>query len=132
MLHATVLKEDLGKAASLLFELATEATFPEHEIQTEKGVVIDEIRSYKDSPSEDIYDKFEEMLFEGHPLSGNILGTAASVRKISPEELRRFVKEKFLPHRMAFTVVADIEEARMEKGCVDYTPTMACSTSIRR
>jgi len=115
VLHATVLKEDLGKAASLLFELATEATFPEHEIQTEKGVVIDEIRSYKDSPSEDIYDKFEEMLFEGHPLSGNILGTAASVRKISPEELRRFVKEKFLPHRMAFTVVADIEEARMEK-----------------
>ncbi len=115
VLHATVLKEDLGKAASLLFELATDATFPEHEIQTEKGVVIDEIRSYKDSPSEDIYDKFEEMLFEGHPLSGNILGTAASVRKISPEELRRFVKEKFLPHRMAFTVVADIEEARMEK-----------------
>ena len=115
VLHATVLKEDLGKAASLLFELATEATFPEHEIQTEKGVVIDEIRSYKDSPSEDIYDKFEEMLFEGHPLSGNILGTATSVRKISPEELRRFVKEKFLPHRMAFTVVADIEEARMEK-----------------
>lgn len=115
VLHATVLKEDLGKAASLLFELATEATFPEHEIQTEKGVVIDEIRSYKDSPSEDIYDKFEEMLFEGHPLSGNILGTAASVRKISPEELRRFVKEKFIPHRMAFTVVADIEEARMEK-----------------
>lgn len=115
VLHATVLKEDLGKAASLLFELATEATFPEHEIQTEKGVVIDEIRSYKDSPSEDIYDKFEEMLFEGHPLSGNILGTAASVRKISPEELRRFVKEKFLPHRMAFTVVADIEEVRMEK-----------------
>ena len=37
------------------------------------------------------------------------------MRKISPEELRRFVKEKFLPHRMAFTVVADIEEARMEK-----------------
>lgn len=115
VLHATVLKEDLGKAASLLFELATDATFPEHEIQTEKGVVIDEIRSYKDSPSEDIYDKFEEMLFEGHPLSGNILGTAASVKKISREELLRFVKEKFLPHRMAFTVVADIEEARMEK-----------------
>ena len=49
--HATVLKEDLGKAAGLIFELATQATFPEHEIQTEKGVVIDEIESYKDSPS---------------------------------------------------------------------------------
>ncbi len=114
--HATVLKEDLNKAASLLFELATCPTFPEHEIQTEKGVVIDEINSYKDSPAEDVYDKFEEMIFKGHPLSGNILGTAASVKKISREELLRFVKEKFQPCRMAFTVVADIDEAKMEKG----------------
>lgn len=113
--HATVLKEDLGKAASLLLELATCPTFPEHEIQTEKGVVIDEIHSYKDTPSEDIYDRFEEMIFTGHPLSGNILGTTASVKKISRDELLKFVKEKFLPGSMAFTIVADIDEARMEK-----------------
>ena len=115
VLHATVLKEDLGKAAALLLELATSATFPENEIKTEKGVVIDEIRSYKDSPSEDIYDKFEEMLFEGHPLSGNILGTATSVRKIKRDELLKFVEDKFKPERMAFSIVADIEEKKMEK-----------------
>lgn len=116
--HATVLKEDLNKAASLLFELATSPTFPEQEIQTEKGVVIDEIHSYKDTPSEDIYDRFEEMIFKGHPLSGNILGTPASVKKITREELLAFVREKFQPCRMAFTVVADIDEKRMEKGIV--------------
>ncbi len=113
--HATVLKEDLGKAADLLLELATCATFPEHEIETEKGVVTDEINSYKDTPSEDIYDRFEEMLFAGHPLSGKILGTAGSVKKITHEELMRFVREKFRPSRMAFTVVADIDENKMEK-----------------
>ena len=113
--HATVLKEDLNKAADLLFELATSPTFPEHEIETEKGVVIDEIHSYKDSPAEDIYDKFEEMIFEGHPLSTNILGTTASVKRITREELLRFVKEKFTPNKMAFTIVADIDEKRMEK-----------------
>lgn len=114
--HATVLKEDLGKAAGLLFELATSAIFPEHEVEVEKGVVLDEIQSYKDSPSEDIFDKFEELLFEGHPLSGNILGTRASVKKITREELLKFVKEKFLPCRMAFTVVADMDEVKMEKA----------------
>ena len=113
--HATVLKEDLPKAASLLFELATSAVFPENEISTEKGVVIDEIHSYKDTPSEDIYDRFEEMLFKGHPLSGPILGTTASVKKITREELLRFVKEKFTPGRMAFSIVADIDEKKMEK-----------------
>ena len=114
--HATVLKEDLSKAAALLFELATCPTFPDQEINTEKGVVIDEIQSYKDSPSEDIYDKFEEMLFKGHPLSGNILGTKASVRKISRSELLKFVQDKFRPEKMAFTIVADIDERAMEKS----------------
>lgn len=115
VLHATVLKEDLGKASALLFELATCATFPEHEIEVEKGVVIDEIQSYKDTPSEDIYDRFEEIIFSGHPLSGNILGSRASVKKITQSELLKFVKEKFIPCRMAFTVVADIDEKKMEK-----------------
>ena len=114
--HATVLKEDLAKASSLLFELATSAIFPEKEIEVEKGVVIDEIHSYRDTPYEDIYDRFEEMLFAGHPLSGNILGTPASVKKITREELLKFVKEKFQPYRMAFTVVADIDEKKMEAG----------------
>ncbi|MBE6238882.1 MAG: insulinase family protein [Bacteroidales bacterium] len=113
--HATVLKEDLPKASALLFELATCPTFPEHEINTEKGVVVDEIHSYKDTPSEDIYDRFEELLFEGHPLSRPILGTAASVKKISHDELIRFVMEKFRPEKMAFTVVADIDERKMER-----------------
>lgn len=128
--HATVLKEDLNKAASLLFELATCPTFPEHEIQTEKGVVIDEIHSYKDSPSEDIYDKFEEMIFKGHPLSGNILGTAASVKKITRDELLEFVKEKFQPCRMAFTVVADIDESRMEKGILKLAEKFFSQTGV--
>ena len=113
--HATVLKEDLSKASDLLMELATCATFPEHEIETEKGVVIDEIHSYKDTPSEDIYDRFEEMLFEGHPLSGKILGTVASVKRITSDELRKFAAEKFVPEKMAFTVVADIDEEKMKK-----------------
>jgi predicted Zn-dependent peptidase len=113
--HATVLKEDLHKAASLLFELATSPTFPQHEIETEKGVVIDEIHSYKDSPSEDIFDKFEEMVFAGHPLSGNILGTVASVKKINRDELLKFVKEKFRPEKIAFSIVADIDEKKLEK-----------------
>ena len=115
VIHATVLKEDLGKAARLLFELATEATFPDGEIETERGVVLDEIISYKDNPAEDVYDKFEGMLFDGHPLGRPILGTTASVRRLKPDDLRAFVKTFFTPDRMAFTVVADIDEAIMEK-----------------
>lgn len=118
VLHATVLKEDLPKAESLLLEIATSATFPDNEVDTERGVVTDEIKSYKDSPADDVYDRFEEKLFAGHPLSMPILGTIKSVKAISAEELRRFVKEKFVPQAMAFTVVADIDEKKMEDAAL--------------
>ncbi len=114
VLHATVLKEDLGKAVGLLLELATAPIFPEDEIATEKGVVLDEIASYKDSPADEVYDRFEELLFAGHPLGRPILGTAAAVKKITSQELRSFVRKGFLPEKMALTVVADIPEARLE------------------
>ncbi len=113
--HATVLKEDLPKAAALLLELATDASFPEEEIRTEQGVVIDEIKSYKDSPSDDVYDRFEEALFAGHPLSSPILGTERSVKKITSKDLLAFVQDRFVPWKMALTVVAPLEEKKMEK-----------------
>ena len=130
VIHATVLKEDLGKAARLLFELATQATFPDAEIETERGVVLDEIISYKDNPYEDVYDKFEGMLFDGHPLGKPILGTAATVKRITPDELRRFVKTFFVPERMAFTLVADIDEKVLEKKALRLVGTINWDDSV--
>ena len=115
VLHATVLKKDIAKAASLLAEIAFESTFPDEEIEIEKGVVIDEIASYKDSPSEDIYDVFEEKLFAGSPLAKLILGTPESVQAISSEELRCFRSTFFTPERMSFSVVGPLPEAKMEE-----------------
>ncbi|MCQ2142897.1 MAG: insulinase family protein [Bacteroidales bacterium] len=119
VLHATVLLEDLAKASSLLFELATDSQFPEKEIEKEKGVVIEEISSYKDCPADDIYDRFESLLFARHPLSGLILGTPSSVSSITRDDLLRFTKEKFVPANMVFSVVADLDEAEMEKKVKD-------------
>lgn len=115
VIHATVLKEDLRKALSLILDLATDATFPEDEIDTERGVVIDEIKSYKDSPADDVYDRFEEMFFPDHPLSRPILGTAQSVRRITSSDLRAFYASSFRPSSMALTIVAPLEEERLAR-----------------
>lgn len=112
--HATVLKEDLRKAAGLLLELATEATFPPQAVDTERGVVIDEIVSFKDTPSDDVYDRFEEAFFKGHSLGRLILGSPASVRKITQEALEGFYRSRFTAGRMALTLVSDMDEGRME------------------
>ena len=121
VLHATVLKEDAQKAVELLWELATSPVFPQKEIEKEKSVVIEEINSYKDSPADDVYDKFEEMLFQYRPLGRPILGTVASVKKITSEEMQRFARENFTPDRMAMTLVADLDEKKMEKYICSLT-----------
>ena len=115
VLHATVLREDIWKAVGLLMEIATEATFPEHEVETERGVIQDEIISYKDSPSEDIFDSFESRFFAGSALGRLTLGTLESVGKTSVDDLKTYYKRNFIPQNMALCVVASGDEAELEK-----------------
>lgn len=115
VLHSTVLKEDIWKAVGLLVEIATEANFPDDEVETERGVVLDEIISYKDCPADDIYDCFESRFFADHPLGRLTLGTEESVNSITPEDLRAYYKAHFVPSAMALCIVADEDEAVLEK-----------------
>ncbi len=115
VLQATCLKEDLPKAISLLIELAFCSTFPQKEIDMERGVVIEEIRSYKDSPSEQIYDDFEELLFAGTPLATPILGNIPSIKRISRREILGYYYRMFVPENLSFSVVADKDEEYVRK-----------------
>lgn len=112
VIHAAVLKGDLRKGISLIVELAFKSLFRQSDIEREKGIVIDEIQSFKDSPPEAIYDHFEELLLKGSPLGGQILGDIRSVRKISKADIDGYVTRNFTSERMALTVVADIDERK--------------------
>lgn len=113
VLHATVLREDLPKAIDLLLELAFTSVFPAKELVKEREVILDEIVSYKDSPSEAIYDHFEALLFNGHPLSMPILGEKKTLKKIDNVVFNKYITENFTPGKMSFTVVADIEARKV-------------------
>lgn len=127
VLHSTSLKEDLDTALSLLMELATEASFPEKEIETERGVVLDEIMSYEDTPADDIYDNFEKSLFDGHPLGRLILGTAESVRRITRDDLYSYYRKFFRAENMVVSIVADIPEEKMLSMLESKTGSLAAS-----
>lgn len=115
VLYSTVLKEDLPKAVNLLAELVFTSVFPAKELAKELDVIYDEIISYKDSPSESIYDHFESLLFKGHPLEMPILGERKTLRKTSSAVLKDFLKSRFFPGNMVFTVVGDMEEKELQK-----------------
>ena len=114
-LHASFSKEYTGRAVELLSDIAVNATFPEKEIEKEKEVVLDEINSYLDNPSEKIFDDFEALLFENHSLGNNILGTKKSVQSFTAEHLRRFVKRYFTADNLVISFVGNVPYKRLEK-----------------
>jgi len=94
-IFATFLTEHFLRALDLVADIITNPTFPAKELKKEKDVILDEINSYKDSPSEEIYDVLEENIFHGHPLSKNILGNPEDLVKFNRQDVLNFLKENY-------------------------------------
>lgn len=107
-LYASFSKEHLRRAAELLADIILNSNFPQKEIEKEKDIVIDEINSYVDSPSDKIMDDFEAMLFRGHALGNNILGTRQSVQSFGRAELLDYMTRHFTADNMVISFVGDI------------------------
>ena len=107
--YAAILKEHTARAVDLLTDIVFHSTYPQQEINKEVEVICDEIESYNDSPSELIYDEFENILFSGTPLGHNILGTAEQVRSFTTEDALRFTRKLYRPDNAVFFAYGDID-----------------------
>ena len=126
-LHATVLRRDLSRAVELIGDVIFNSTFPERELAKEREVIADEINSYKDSPSERIYDDFEDLIFKGSELGHNILGSKATIACISTENMRSFVGRTYTTDQMVFSSIGNFSAATAQSVAERYiggfTPT---------
>ena len=127
-LHATVLRRDFQRAVELIGDVIFCSTFPERELKKEREVIADEINSYKDSPSERIYDDFEDLMFKGSELGHNILGSKASIAKFDTEAMRRFVDRCYTTDQMVFSSIGNFSVATAcavaERYLGSITPTV--------
>ena len=126
-IHATVLRGDFTKAVELLADVAFHSTFPDHELDKEREVILDEINTYRDSPNDDIYDSFEDLIFAGSELGHNILGTPRSLKGIDSAAIHRFRQRTHTTDKMVFSSIGNISPKRIKEiaerylGC--YAPT---------
>ncbi len=113
-IHATTLRSDFTKAVELIADVALHSTYPDSEMEREKEVIYDEINTYKDTPSELIYDTFEEMIFEGSELGHNILGVRKDIKRFSGETIRSFTNRCYTTDQMVFSSIGNISPKRVE------------------
>jgi predicted Zn-dependent peptidase len=107
-IHASFLKEHYPRATELIADLLFSSTFPPAEIEKEKEVVMEEINSYLDNPAEYIFDEFEELIFPHQPLGRSILGRAQTVRSITGDSIRNFIRRNYSTSQMVFCSVGAI------------------------
>lgn len=102
VIYTTFLEPHFERALELLSDLVFHSEFPQKEMDKEIEVVIDEIHSYEDSPSELIYDEFENLVFAGSQLGHNILGNAKQIKKLTSPKVKAFVNRLYHPDNIVF------------------------------
>jgi predicted Zn-dependent peptidase len=95
--YAAIPKEHMARAIDLLTDIVFHSVYPQAEINKEVEVICDEIESYNDSPTELIFDDFENLVFAHHPLGHNILGSADNVRRFTTDDALRFTRRYYRP-----------------------------------
>ena len=119
-LHATVLRRDFRRAVELIADVIFCSTYPDKELKKEREVIADEINSYKDSPSERIYDDFEDLMFKGSELGHNILGSKASIARFDSEAIKRYVARCYTTDQMVFSSIGNFSVATAKAVAEEY------------
>lgn len=120
--YSAIPVEHFAKAVDVLSDIVFYSIFPQAEIDKEVEVICDEIESYNDSPAELIYDEFENLVFKGHPLGHNILGSADRVRGFATADAMRFTQQYYRPDNAIFFVYGNINFKRLVKTLEKLTP----------
>jgi len=128
-LYTVCLHEDTERAIELLSDLIYHSQFPETEIEKEREVIIDEIHSYEDSPSELIFDEFENLLFAGNDLGHAILGEEENLKHFTSASCRNFVNDYYYPENMVFFSYGKTPFSKILRYVEKYSPSILSSTS---
>jgi len=107
-IYSTFLTEYYQRTAELLSDILFNSSFPEKELKREKEVILEEINSYYDSPSELIFDDFEELIFDGHPIARTILGTKENISHLTRDSIIRFINNNYNTDQMVISSVGKI------------------------
>jgi len=118
--YATSLSEYYQRSVELISDILFNSVFPAKELEREKEVVFEEINSYKDSPSELIFDEFEEILFDGHPIARNILGIPEQIKTFNKDSILKFMEGNYHTDQMVLSSIGNISMSKIIRLAEKY------------
>jgi len=123
VVYAGILNTYTERAIELICDVCLNSSFPQKEIEKEIVIIQDEIESYNDSPSELIYDDFEELIFAQHSLGHNILGTSSTLNTFNTQSATEFTNRQYQPNEMVLFVLGDVKSDKIIRWAEKYCKT---------
>lgn len=130
--YASALAIHFDKCMELLADITFHSIFPENQIERERGVILEEMSMYQDSPEDAIQDEFDEVVFPNHPLGINILGTKESVNSFTRKHLQEFIAENLDTSKIVVSVVGNLTFQQAIKVAEKYFMDIKAKTSFKK
>jgi predicted Zn-dependent peptidase len=113
--NTKVLDEHLPIALDVLSDMVLNPLFREDDIEKEKGVILEEIKSEADQPEFVLHEMFISNFWKGHGLGRPILGTRETVKKFNREMLFNFYDRVYSPKNILITAAGSLEHEHIVK-----------------
>ncbi len=118
--YASILDNYFEKAIDLLTDITFNSVFPEKQLEVERGVILEEMSMYLDSPEDAIQDEFDTVVFPNHQLGVNILGTVESVKAFTREDFQAFIDENLDTEKIVVSVVGNLDFKKVVRVAQKY------------
>ena len=115
---------NVRRAIELISDLVISSQFPANELNKEREVVADEINSYLDTPSEAVYDDFEDLMFAGSALGHNILGTVDAISGFTQDVCRQYLKDYYTAENMVLFYMGKTKPDKIFSLAENYFSTL--------
>lgn len=118
--YASVRDQYTERAIDILSDITFHSVFPQAQIDKERGVILEEMAMYLDTPDDSLQDEFDALLFENHPMGMNILGRQETVSSFMRKDFVSFFKNHVDTSRVVFSCVGNIPPDKIEKLATKY------------
>lgn len=118
--YSRCLNTQLERALDVLTDMVLHPSFPEEEIEKEKKVVIEEMKMYRDSPDDFLFEQFSGHVFDGHPLGRPVIGYEDIVSAFSRQDLYDYMEERYQPSNLLIAVAGNVDHDKVVDLVSDY------------
>lgn len=108
LLSLKTVTHDFPSILELLGKIMRSPTFPETEVELEKKLTIQSIRSQQEQPFNVGFNQLRQMIYPEHPYGVSILGTESTVANLNREDLQKYHQTYFRPDNLVISISGHI------------------------